>query len=74
MNWRKPIIFAGLYLTGSKIPAYLKEIKSNEFFKEKIKKYFGIFGLIALRIFNPDSFPPFLYFLRTKFFIIAIRR
>jgi len=27
MNWRKPLIFAGLYLTGSKIPRYLREIE-----------------------------------------------
>lgn len=30
MNYRKPIIFAGLYPTRSKIPAYLKEIKRIE--------------------------------------------
>lgn len=38
----------------------------NEFFKEKIKKQFGILGLMALRIFNPDNFP---YFLRTNFYL-----
>ena len=40
MNWRKPLIFAGLYLTGSKIPKYLKEIKRIEKLpQEEIKKY-----------------------------------
>lgn len=40
MNWRKTIILAGLYLTGSKIPKYLKEIKRIEKLpQEEIKKY-----------------------------------
>ncbi|ODS35023.1 hypothetical protein BEH94_03715 [Candidatus Altiarchaeales archaeon WOR_SM1_SCG] len=40
MSWRKPLIFAGLYLTGSKIPAYLKEIERIEKLPpEEIKKY-----------------------------------
>jgi len=40
MNWRKPLIFAGLYLTGSRIPQYLKEIERVEKLPQKeIKKY-----------------------------------
>ena len=47
MNWRKPVIYALLYLTGSKIPANLKRIKSLEkmppgelmvFQEDKLKK------------------------------------
>jgi hypothetical protein len=30
MNWRKPVIYLLLYLTGSKIPKNLKEIKRVE--------------------------------------------
>lgn len=37
----------------------------NDFFKEKIREQFGILGLMALRIFNPDVFP---YFLKTNFY------
>jgi len=40
MNWRKPLIFAGLYLTGSKIPKNLKEIRRIEKMPRKeIEKY-----------------------------------
>jgi len=40
MNWRKPVIYGLLYLTGSKIPKYLEEIKRIEKLpQEKIKKY-----------------------------------
>jgi len=47
MNWRKPVIYALLYLTGSKIPANLRHIKSLEkishgelklFQEDKLKK------------------------------------
>jgi len=31
MNWRKPVIYALLYVSGSKIPQYLKTIKQLEF-------------------------------------------
>lgn len=43
----------------------------NDFFKKKIKKQFGLLGLIAIRIFNPDLFP---YFLRTNFYLEARRQ
>jgi len=33
MNWRKTLIFAELYLIGSKIPAHLKEIGGNSLWK-----------------------------------------
>lgn len=40
MNWRKPLIFAGLHLRGSRIPQYLKEIERVEKLSQKeIKKY-----------------------------------
>lgn len=42
MNWRKPLIFAGLYLSRNKIPEHLKEIKEIERLSQKeIKKYQG---------------------------------
>lgn len=31
MNWRKPVIYAMLYVSGSKIPQYLKTIRQLEF-------------------------------------------
>lgn len=40
----------------------------NDFFKAKIKKYLGCFGLFLIKIFNPDKFP---IFLKTNFYIIA---
>jgi phenylacetate-CoA ligase len=40
MNWRKPLIFAGFYLTGSKIPEYLKEIEELQYkTRDEIKRY-----------------------------------
>jgi len=40
INYRKPIILGGLYLKGSKIPKYLKEIKKvSNFAYEDAKKY-----------------------------------
>jgi phenylacetate-CoA ligase len=40
INWRKPLIYVLLYLSGSKIPQNLKEIKSLEnFSKKELKKY-----------------------------------
>ncbi|MFC1926563.1 phenylacetate--CoA ligase family protein [Chloroflexota bacterium] len=40
MNWRKPLIFAGLRFTGSKIPAYLKESERIEKLSpEEIQRY-----------------------------------
>lgn len=40
MNWRKPLIFAGLYLTGSKIPEYLKEIEELQYKpQDEIRRY-----------------------------------
>lgn len=40
MNWRKPVIFTLLYLSGSKIPKYLKEIQRIEKLPEKeLKEY-----------------------------------
>jgi len=37
MNWRKPIIYALLYASGSRIPQNLKEIKKVGKFSEKEK-------------------------------------
>jgi len=54
MNWRKPIIYSLLYLSGSKIPSILKEIKKIDKFsfiekqryqEEKLKK-------ILLHVYN----------------------
>jgi phenylacetate-CoA ligase len=40
MNWRNPIIYALLYISGSKIPKYLKEIQRIEKLPEKeLKEY-----------------------------------
>ena len=40
INWRKPIIYALLYLSGSKIPQNLKEIKNLEKISRKeLEKY-----------------------------------
>jgi len=38
MNWRKPVIYGLLYLSGSKIPKYFKEIKKMEKFSLKEKE------------------------------------
>jgi phenylacetate-CoA ligase len=40
INWRKPVIFALLYLTGSKIPKYLKEIKKIDKFSLEEKEQY----------------------------------
>jgi len=45
MNWRKPIIAAGLYLTGSKV--HVKD--RNEITNGKYRKMFGIRDRTALR-------------------------
>lgn len=40
MNWRKPVIFAALYATGSKIPKYIKEIEYvSRLSPEEVAKY-----------------------------------
>jgi len=40
MNWRKTVIYGLLYLTGSKIPKYLREIEELQYKpQEEIKKY-----------------------------------
>jgi len=40
----------------------------NDFFKQKIKKFFGHAGLLLIRIINPDKLPTFL---KTNFYIVA---
>lgn len=40
----------------------------NEFFREKIKKYLGKAGLLAIKVVNPDSLP---LFMKTNFYIKA---
>jgi phenylacetate-CoA ligase len=40
INWRKPVIFALLYLSGSKIPKYLKEIKKIDKFSLEEKEQY----------------------------------
>ena len=40
VNWRKPIIFAALHMSGSKIPRYLREIeKISRMPQDEMKKY-----------------------------------
>lgn len=40
VNWRKPLIFAGLALSGSKIPRYLKEVERVSLLsKDEIAEY-----------------------------------
>jgi 2-polyprenyl-3-methyl-5-hydroxy-6-metoxy-1,4-benzoquinol methylase len=43
----------------------------NDYFKEKIKKYFGFFGLLLIKILNPDKLP---IFLKTNYYIIAYKK
>jgi SAM-dependent methyltransferase len=43
----------------------------NDFFKEKINRYLGRFGLLAIKIINPDSLP---LFLKTNFYLIAKKK
>lgn len=38
------------------------------FFKAKVKKYLGWFGLVVIKIINPDKLP---IFLKTNFYVIA---
>lgn len=40
----------------------------NEFFKQKVKKYLGGFGLFLLKFINPDKFP---IYLKTNFYVVA---
>ncbi|MGI6775825.1 MAG: phenylacetate--CoA ligase family protein [Patescibacteria group bacterium] len=40
INYRKPIIYSALYLSGSKIPQYFKEIKRIERFSDKEIKFY----------------------------------
>lgn len=43
LNWRKPVIFAALYLSGSRIPHYLKEIEYvSRMSREEIEHYQNI--------------------------------
>jgi len=40
MNWRKPLIFGLLHVTGSKIPQYLKEIEDLQYkTQDEIRRY-----------------------------------
>lgn len=40
MNWRKTLVFAGLYLTGSKIPDYLNEMEELQYKpQDEIRRY-----------------------------------
>jgi SAM-dependent methyltransferase len=40
----------------------------NEFFKRKIKRYLGNFGLLLIKIINPDKLPANL---QTNFYVVA---
>lgn len=43
----------------------------NPFFLEKMKKYFGVFGLVLVRILQPDKWPEWL---KTNFYIVATKK
>lgn len=49
---------------------FIKVPVVNQFFKEKINKYFGNFGLTLISILNPDKLP--VYF-GTNFYIKALK-
>lgn len=40
----------------------------NKFFKDKVYKYFGSFGLKLISLFNIDILPVFL---KTNFYVVA---
>ena len=40
MNWRKPIIYSALYLSGSSIPCNLKEIRRVSMFTDEEKRHY----------------------------------
>ncbi len=41
------------------------------FFLEKMKKYFGAFGLVLVKIFPPDKLPQWL---KTNFYVVATKK
>lgn len=57
INWRKPIIYSLLYLTGSKIPQNLKEIKRVGKFSEKEKKEYQEEKLKKLLLYSSKNVP-----------------
>jgi phenylacetate-CoA ligase len=57
MNWRKPIIYLLLYISGSKIPKNLKEIEKVEKFSEQQKKEYQIKKLKKLLIHAYKNVP-----------------
>jgi phenylacetate-CoA ligase len=57
MNWRKPIIYSLLYLSGSKIPQNLKEIKRVEEFSEGEKKEYQEEKLKKLLLYSSKNVP-----------------
>ncbi|MFA5599165.1 MAG: hypothetical protein WDA06_01075 [Phenylobacterium sp.] len=57
MNWRKPIIFILLYLSGSKIPRYLKEIDRIDSFSLKEQKEYQCKKLEKLLLYAWENVP-----------------
>lgn len=57
MNWRKPVIYLLLYISGSKIPKNLKEIERVEKFSEEQKKEYQIKKLKKLLIHAYKNVP-----------------
>ena len=43
----------------------------NDFFKRKVKRYMGSFGLLLLKVINPDKLPTNL---QTNFYVIAKKK
>ena len=64
MNWRKPVIYALLYLTGSKIPANLKCIKSLERLSQEELKIFQDNKLKELLLHSYKNVPYYHRILR----------
>ncbi len=57
MNWRKPIIYLMLYLTGSKIPSNLREINKLQRLSEKELKKYQKEKFERLLIFASENIP-----------------
>ena len=64
MNWRKPVIYALLHLTGSKIPANLKCIKSLERLSQEELKIFQDNKLKELLLHSYKNVPYYHRILR----------
>lgn len=57
INWRKPVIYSLLYLSGSKIPKYLEEIKRVDSMSDKEKKKYQEDKLKKLLLHSYENVP-----------------